>query len=269
MVRVPSRRRSKADEGYFSPSPPRILAHRGLALEAPENSLLAFLKALAVGATHLETDVHASLDGVAVIAHDPDLSRVAGRELRIDQLTMAELRRIDLGDGQTFASLAETLDAFPDAKFNIDIKTMDAAAPAAEAISAAAATDRVLVTSFDEKRRRAAVDLLPGVASSASAALLVQALSGVRLGVSSLTRRALAGLSAVQVPEKMNGIRVVSARTVRAFHAAGVEVHVWTVNDPLDMARLLDLGVDGIVTDRADLGLELLAGRTLRDDLTS
>lgn len=231
--------------------------------------MLAFLKALAVGATHLETDVHASLDGVAVISHDADLARVAGRQLRVDQLRMAELRRIDLGEGQTFASLAEVLDALPDARFNIDIKTMDAAAAAAEAISAADATDRVLVTSFDEKRRRAAVDLLPGVASSASAARLIQALSGARLGISALTRRALAGLVAVQAPERMNGIRVISPRTVAAFHAVGVEVHVWTVNDPVEMARLLDLGVDGIITDRADLGLQLLAERTLRDERPS
>lgn len=231
--------------------------------------MLAFLKALAVGATHLETDVHASLDGVAVVSHDADLARVAGRQLRVDQLRMAELRRIDLGEGQTFASLAEVLDALPDARFNIDIKTMDAAAAAAEAISAADATDRVLVTSFDEKRRRAAVDLLPGVASSASAARLVQALSGARLGISALTRRALAGLVAVQAPERMNGIRVISPRTVAAFHAVGVEVHVWTVNDPVEMARLLDLGVDGIITDRADLGLQLLAERTLREERPS
>ncbi|CAN5171085.1 glycerophosphodiester phosphodiesterase [soil metagenome] len=231
--------------------------------------MLAFLKALAVGATHLETDVHASLDGVAVVSHDADLARVAGRQLRVDQLRMAELRRIDLGEGQTFASLAEVLDALPDARFNIDIKTMDAAAAAAEASSAADATDRVLVTSFDEKRRRAAVDLLPGVASSASAARLVQALSGARLGISALTRRALAGLVAVQAPERMNGIRVISPRTVAAFHAVGVEVHVWTVNDPVEMARLLDLGVDGIITDRADLGLQLLAERTLREERPS
>lgn len=265
---MPRRRQSKEDAGYLSPAPPRIIAHRGLALEAPENTLLSFLKALAVGATHLETDVHTSLDGVAVISHDPDLSRVAGRQLRVGQLTMAELHRIDLGDGQGFSSLAEALDAFPDARFNIDIKSMDAAAPAAEAILQADAVERVLVTSFDEKRRRAAVDLLPGVASSASSPLIVRALGGARLRLPSLTRAALDGLAAVQVPERMNGIRVVSPRTIDAFHAAGVEVHVWTVNDPLDMERLLDWGVDGIVTDRADLGLALLAGRTLRGDRT-
>ena len=101
---------------------PRIIAHRGLASGAPENTLLAFLKALSAGATHLETDVHATADGDAVISHDPELTRVAGREVRVGQLTLAELRRIPLGHGQSFCSLAEALDAFPEARFNIDIK---------------------------------------------------------------------------------------------------------------------------------------------------
>ena len=109
---------------------PRIIAHRGLALDAPENTLLAFLRALNAGATHLETDVHASADGVAVISHDPDLGRVAGRSVNVGQLTMPELRRVDLGHGQGFCSLAEALDAFPQARFNIDIKDEASAAPA-------------------------------------------------------------------------------------------------------------------------------------------
>jgi len=83
------------DRGFFSPPLPRIFAHRGLAIGAPENTLLAFLKAMSAGATHIETDVHATLDGVAVISHDPDLARLVGRSARVEQFTMAELRRID------------------------------------------------------------------------------------------------------------------------------------------------------------------------------
>ena len=147
---------------------PRIIAHRGLALDAPENTLLAFLRALNAGATHLETDVHASADGVAVISHDPDLGRVAGRSVNVGQLTMPELRRVDLGHGQGFCSLAEALDAFPQARFNIDIKDEASAAPAAEAIRAARAQDRVLITSFSKDRRRAVSGALPGVATSPS-----------------------------------------------------------------------------------------------------
>src|ERR1700712_4043685 len=100
--------------GFLSPERPRLFAHRGLALDAPENTLLSFARAVAVGATYVETDVHASADGIAVISHDPDLTRVAGRKVRVEQLTLAELHRIDLGHGQGFSSLAEALDAFPE-----------------------------------------------------------------------------------------------------------------------------------------------------------
>ena len=239
----------------------RIIAHRGLALDAPENTLLAFLRALSVGATHLETDIHASADGVAVIAHDPDLARVAGREVQVGQLTMLELRRIDLGHGQGFCSLAEALDAFPEARFNIDVKDARAASPAVDAILAARAVDRVLVTSFAPDRRRAVADRLPGVASSPSVREFVPALVGAKLGVGPLTRRALRGFVAVQVPERRGPVRIVTRRTVDRIHTAGAEVHVWTVNDPGDMARLLELGVDGIVTDRCDLLKELVDTR--------
>ncbi|MCU1576755.1 MAG: glycerophosphodiester phosphodiesterase [Leifsonia sp.] len=238
---------------YFTPPRPRILAHRGFALEVPENTLLAFLKALSAGATHLETDVRASADGVAVLSHDPDLLRLAGRSVRVGDLTMAELRRIDLGHGQTFVSLAEALDAFPEARFNIDIKTAAAEQPAAKAIRDARGTARVLITSFSERRRRRTVSALRGVATSASVSRFVWALIGARLGLAPLVRLALRSIDAVQVPERSGILRVITPRIVRAMHAAGVEVHVWTVNDPSDMVRLLDAGVDGLVTDRCDL----------------
>lgn len=238
---------------FLAGAGPRIIAHRGLALDAPENTLLAFLAALSAGATHLETDVHASADGIAVISHDPDLSRVAHRPGRVGELTVSALRRIDLGHGQGFCSLAEALDALPEARFNIDVKEPAAAEPAVRAIRDARATGRVLVTSFSRENRRRAATALPGVATSPSVREFLPALAGAALGLRSLTRRALAGFAAVQVPERRGPVPIVTARTVCAFHDAGAETHVWTVNDPGDMDRLLDLGVDGIVTDRCDL----------------
>jgi len=246
---------------FLAGKPPRVIAHRGLAVEAPENTLLAFLRALNAGATHLETDIHVTADGAAVIAHDPGLGRVAGRDVQVSQLTMPELRRIDLGHGQGFCSLAEALDAFPEARFNIDVKAAEAAAPAVEAIRAARAADRVLITSFATDRRKAVADALPGVASSPAVPEFVPALVGAKLGVGPLVRRSLRGFVAVQVPERRGPVRIVTPRTVERFHAAGVEVHVWTVNEPSDMLRLLALGVDGIVTDRCDLLAALVAGR--------
>lgn len=255
------RRRPRSRTGYFAPEPPRVLAHRGFAREAPENTLLAFAKALALGVTHIETDVHASADGVAVISHDPDLSRLAGRDATVNQLTMTELRRVDLGHGQTFASLAEALDGFPAARFNIDVKSADAVGPAVNAIRSAGAASRVLVTSFSEKRRLGAVRELPDVASSASAAMFGAALVAGKLGLSPAVRSILRNVDAVQIPERVAGMTTVTPRLLRMLHGAGVEVHVWTVNDVAVMERLLDLGVDGLVTDRADLAMELLRSR--------
>ncbi len=261
-IRLRSPRQPATLTGYLSPARPRVFAHRGLAVDAPENTLLAFARAVAAGATYIETDVHASSDGVAIIAHDPDLSRVAGRDLRVDQLTLAELEKIDLGHGQSFCTLARALDAFPSTRFNIDVKSKAAVAPTIATILKLEAIQRVLVTSFDERRRAAVIRDLPGVASSASAARLTPALIAAGLGITPLVRWALRGLVAVQVPEKAIGLTITRPRMIRAFHAAGVEVHVWTINEPNRMRELLDLGVDGIITDRADLALEVLDERS-------
>nr|WP_241968917.1 glycerophosphodiester phosphodiesterase family protein [Microcella putealis] len=226
--------------------------------------MLAFAHALAAGVDHVETDVHASSDGVAVVAHDEDLSRIGGRTERVDALTAADLARLDLGDGQHVPTLAEALDAFPDLRFNIDLKSEASIAPTVEAIRATRAEDRVLVTSFSEQRRRAALRMLPGVATSASGPRFALALATSVLRATPAVRRALAGIHAVQIPERARGLSTVTPARIRAFHAAGVEVHVWTVNDPDTMHRLLDRGVDGIVTDRADLAVAVLAERQER-----
>lgn len=244
---------------YFEPARPRVFAHRGLALEAPENTLLAFAHALAAGVDHVETDVRASRDGVAMVAHDDDLSRIGGTSDRVDALTVAELARLDLGAGQHMPTLAEALDAFPDLRFNIDLKSEASIAPTIEAIRKTRAEQRVLLTSFSEQRRRAALRMLPEVATSASGPRFALALAASVVRATPAVRRALAGIHAVQIPEKALGLTTVTPAHVQAFHAAGVEVHVWTINEPDDMRRLLRLGVDGIVTDRADLALPIAA----------
>lgn len=241
-----------------------MLAHRGLATEAPENTLLAFAKAVAVGATHVETDVHVSADGVAMISHDPDLKRVAGRSVTVAHLTSHELRRIDLGHGQNFPSLAEALDAFPQTRFNIDIKIEGAVQPAVDAIRAANAVGRVLIGSFRPERRLRAVRMLPGVATSISSRGAVAAVAAASRGNSRALRRILRDVHAVQLPESVLGMKPFTPRSVRAFHAAGVEVHAWTINDVAAMERLLDAGVDGIITDRADLAIPVVQARAAK-----
>lgn len=235
-----------------------MLAHRGLALDVPENTLAALAAATAIGITHLETDVHATKDGVAVLAHDPDLRRLTGRSDPIRELTLAQLQTIDLGGGHYAPSLAEALAAFPAARFNIDVKDARAVAPTAAAVLAAHATPRVLIASFSSARRRRTSRLLPGVAVSASVPQIIAALIAAKIGWSPLIRLALRRIDAVQVPERRYGVRITTGRTVRLLSAAGVEMHVWTINEIESMKRLLALGVDGLVTDRADLAMELI-----------
>jgi glycerophosphoryl diester phosphodiesterase len=247
---------------YFDPARPRVFAHRGLAIDAPENTLLAFRAAVAVGVDYIETDVHGSRDGVAVISHDPDLTRLAGVRSAVRDFSMDELRTIDLGQGQGFSSLADTLDAFPETRFNIDIKSVDAIQPTVDAIRTANATSRVLVTSFSEARRTAAVRQLPGVATSAGASRFAAALLAGKLRMGPLVRWALRDIDCVQVPQRYGPLAITTPPMLRMLRAAGVEVHVWTINDEPTMHALLDAGVDGLVTDRADLAMGVLAARS-------
>jgi len=249
---------------YFAGALPRIIAHRGFAPTggtAVENTIPAFAAALELGASHLETDVHASSDGVAIVSHDPDLARLVGRTGTVGDFTTAQLRAFDLGGGAHFSTLAEVLREFPAARFNIDIKSADAVEPTVAAIRENGATDRVLVSSFSGDRRTRAVRALPGVATSASAAGFAVALVASKLGLTPVMRLALRGVDAVQVPEQALGLRVTTARVLRQLHSLGVELHVWTINDEPDIERLLDLGVDAIITDRTDLAIRLRAAR--------
>jgi glycerophosphoryl diester phosphodiesterase len=255
-------RASDAALPYFSPPTPRVFAHRGLAVGVPENTLAAFQGALDAGAGYLESDVRATRDGIAVLAHDADLRRLTGRPVRLDRLTAQELAAMDV-QGYRVATLREALEQFPTARFNLDIKSGDAIAAAVTAIREAGAVDRVLVSSFDEGRRASAIRALPGVATSASSRLAARALGALRAGLPRTAAKVLNGVHAVQVPESIRGLRVVTPRTVLGFHRAGVEVHVWTVNAAPAMRRLLEWGVDGIVTDRADVAVSVARGTNL------
>ncbi|CCE75606.1 glycerophosphodiester phosphodiesterase [Clavibacter nebraskensis] len=247
---------------WFSGDVPRVLAHRGwTGSGAVENTLDAFRAAWELGVTHLETDVHVTADGACVLWHDADLRRLTGRRGRVRDSTLAELRAIDLGSGARVATLAELLADLPDARLNIDVKGADAPAAVARAIRAADAVDRVLVTSFSGSRRRRALALLPGAATSADAGRLVLAVLGARLGLAPVVRLALRGVDAVQMPCRGLGIRTVSPATVGRLARAVREVHVWTVDDPYEMIRLVRAGVHGVVTDRSDLALAALGGR--------
>jgi len=225
---------------------PLAIAHRGGALEAEENTLPAFAHAAALGYRYCETDVQATRDGVAVVFHDDTLERMCGVPARVDALDWAELAALRTRGGNPVPRLEELLAAFPAMRFVLEAKA-DAAVPGmVAAIRAARALERVCVGSFEPRRVARLRDALgPGLAwSPAHAGVARIWLAGWGLPLSG------PGCAAVQVPLRYRGVPVVTGRFVRAAHARGVQVHVWTVDDAAEMARLLDLGVDGIMTDR-------------------
>ncbi|WP_156759743.1 glycerophosphodiester phosphodiesterase family protein [Microbacterium karelineae] len=244
---------------------PRVLAHRGLVTPdmrddgIVENSFAAIAAAHSAGAEYVESDCHLTADGEVVLFHDSDLARVVGDPRRIAQVPLAELESL-MADRGGLATLAQALDAFPDVRFNIDVKADAAADPAGRLVAPHA--DRVLLTSFDDARRRRALRSARAAggepATSGGRGVVLGAVLASLLPFEGLVARALRGVDALQVPERQGVVAVTSRRLLDAAHRQGVEVHVWTVNEPADMRRLVDLGVDGIVTDRADLALETL-----------
>ena len=236
---------------------PRVIAHRGLALDHPENTLGAFSAAVNSGADILETDVHLSRDGSVIVAHDPDLTRVAGRPGLVADFSERELAEIDLGSGEGFPTLDQLLSQFPHAKFNIDLKTRTAVEPFAEIIRAHRAESRILATSFDEPTRQAVINLLPEVASSTSRSMVIQARLRTWLGLPMEKWTVPAEVVALQIPPAMYGVALVTPSMLRLAKRKGLEVHVWTINNPEDMRRLWTMGVHGIVTDRSDLAVEV------------
>lgn len=238
-----------------------MLAHRGFSPDAPENTLLAFAAAIDAGAEIIETDVHATADGVSVVAHDPTLERTAGRDDSIESLLWQQLQHIPLGDDQTTPTLLEALDAFPDTRFNIDMKSDASVVPTVRAVAMLGAEDRVLLTSFSERRRRQAASLLPAIATGGSRRTAIAALAAARAGSLRMMRWALKDVDALQIPERSGAVQVLSPRMLELVQAAGRELHVWTVNDEQRMHQLLDFGVDGIVTDRIDRARRVLDAR--------
>ena len=243
-------------------------AHRGGAyhpeIEGLENTLAAFRHAVALGYTHLETDVHVTRDGVLLAFHDAVLDRVTDSNGPIAELTLAQVRTARIGQHHQVPTLAELFDAFPEATFNIDLKA-DAAVPALAAFLAErGAQRRVVVGSFAVRRLRAFRRLTRGTVPTSAHPLEVAA---HLLSPAPALACRLAGddFVAFQVPHRRGlgrwRLPIVTRRFVERAHRAGKQVHVWTIDDPEEMRELLDLGVDGLMTDRTDLLKDVLVAR--------
>lgn len=260
--------------------PPLVIAHRGGAHLRPENTLDAFAHALALGADALELDVRLSADGEAVVIHDETLDRTTDARGPVSSLTADALARVDAGHhfqpelrhpfrgrGLGVPRLRHVLDRCPQAPLVIELKGDDErlASAVVRDVTEAGATDRVCLGGFGWRMVAAVRRRAPDIATSAAREEVRWALYGSWLGIA----RAGVAYRAYQVPEHAGRLRVVSRRFVRLAHRNGLPVQVWTVNDAPRAARLLQWGVDGLITDRPDVALEARErwlARRARDD---
>lgn len=243
---------------YLDHPAPLAFAHRGGAADGIENTAAAFRRAADAGYRYFETDVHASADGRLVAFHDPTLDRLTDSRGRIAELPWSEIRRARVAGQEPLPLFEELLEAFPEARWNVDIKAGRALVPLVELIRRTDSWDRVCVGSFSEARVARAHRLAgPRLATSYG----VRGVLGLRLRSYGIPAALRAGAVCAQVPESQGGVRVVDRRFVREAHARGLQVHVWTVNEPERMTALLDLGVDGIMTDHIETLRTVLSER--------
>jgi glycerophosphoryl diester phosphodiesterase len=247
---------------YLDAPTPLAFAHRGGATAGDENTAAAFARAVALGYRYVETDTHATSDGVAVIFHDPTLDRMLGRPGKVADVRYADLAALRVGGAAVVPRLEDALDAWPEIRFNIDVKSWPAVEPTMAAVRRTGAEDRVLLASFSTGRlariRRAMGPAVPTSLGSREVARL-WALAQVGRGRARLPESVVAA----QVPVRQGRLPVVTPRFLRLAHRLGLQVHVWTIDDPTEMTELLDLGVDGIMTDRIEVLREVYTARGL------
>ena len=272
---------------------PLAFAHRGGAAHAPENSWRAFEHAVGLGYEYLETDVQATADGVLVAFHDRTLDRVTGQPGRVCRLTLKEIAGARIGGTEPIPVLEDVLAAWPDVRFNIDVKDAPAITPLARVLRRTNAWNRVCVVSFSASRLRAARRALDrpvcmaasplgtamarfggppaprgsrgphrrrfmrqSAAGHAAAAARRPVTVADRPPLQLAERLAAADVRCLQVPAL-----VATPSFIGRAHQLGLQVHVWTVNERPTMEGLLDLGVDGIMTDETVTLREVLIRR--------
>ena len=248
---------------YLDSPTPLAFAHRGGALleanDGIENTLAAFRNAVEMGYRYLETDVHTSLDGVVYAFHDVELTRMTGTVSAFRDFDSDAIDSIMVGGREPIPRLADLLEAFPEARFNIDVKADDALAPTLALLRDAKALDRVCLSSFSTDRihrLRAGAPTTPSCFSYNEIALL--RFAPLRWLQAYGKRR---GGACVQVPHRHGRLTIVTRGFVRRAHRIGVPVHVWTIDDPEEMRYLLDIGVDGLMSDRVDVLKDVLVER--------
>ncbi|MET9622570.1 glycerophosphodiester phosphodiesterase [Streptomyces sp. ms191] len=243
---------------YLDHPAPIPFAHRGGSADGLENTAAAFRRAAAAGYRYFETDVHTTADGALVAFHDATLDRVTDAAGRIRDLPWDAVREARVAGKEPLPLFEDLLEEFPEARWNVDLKAESSLVPLVELIRRTGAWDRICVGSFTESRVARARRLAgPRLATSYG----VSGVLGLRLRSFGIPAALRSGAVAAQVPQSQAGVPVVDRRFVRAAHARGLQVHVWTINDPERMNSLLDLGVDGIMTDHLETLRAVLTDR--------
>ena len=233
--------------------------HRGGDEEKTENTLEAFQYSSDLGFVFMETDVQLTSDGKVVIFHDNDLKRVAGLNKRINELTLKEIKEIDLINGGRIPSLEETLSSFPNLRFNIDIKVDFAVDQTIKIVNDQDAFNRVCLAAFSTNRLNRIRKLTDSnLCSSMGQAEIVKLL----FSSFGLNLKTSPGLCA-QVPVSQFGIPIVTKRFIKKVHDLNKFIHVWTIDETEEMYRLIDLGVDGLMTDKPSVLKKALVARNL------
>lgn len=251
---------------YLQGHAPLAFAHRGVHggdTGAGENSFEAFERAVKLGFTYLETDVHRTADGVVVALHDDTLDRTTNGEGLVAQRAWGEIQRLTVHGGGSVPRLDELLDAWPEVRWNLDVKDPGTVPDLVATLTDLDVLDRVCVGSFQHHTvatiRAEFGDRVCTAATTREVRLLVAAAAAPRSSRRALTFRV--GASCVQVPPSEGRTRIVTDRFVETCHGIGLPVHVWTIDDHAQMRELLDLGVDGIMTDDADALVDVFESR--------
>jgi glycerophosphoryl diester phosphodiesterase len=232
---------------YTEPFHP--IAHRGGSLEKLENSSSAFQNAWALGYRYMETDMQASSDGVVYIFHDDRLERVSNGTGLFCEHSSEEIDALRLNNGEPIPRLADVLEALPEALFNIDIKRADGTKPLADFLSTHPEAHRVVAASFVGKRLRALKAMVGRTIPVTAVQNDIIRIKLIGLGLP----LARPDVVAVQVPISHYGIKIVTPSFIKNCHDLGIKVHVWTIDDEAEMRWLIDLGVDGVMTDKPSL----------------
>jgi glycerophosphoryl diester phosphodiesterase len=246
-----------SDWSFLDHPGPLAFAHRGGAGDWPENTMPAFEGAVELGYRWVETDAHVTADGVCLAFHDERLDRVTDREGLIAELSYREVRQARVGGREPIPLLEDLLGTFTQLRVNIDPKHDGAVDALAAVIERTGATDRVCIGSFSDDR---IARLQRRLGAALCTSLGPKAVAKLRGGSFGLPTGSLEGACA-QVPHKVRGVTVTDRRFVARAHALGLQVHVWTIDDPDEMHHLLDLGVDGIMTDRPAVLRDVLRDR--------